>query len=417
MATEYHDEFPLKDEYADRAVPEDARMHWIKPSLIWLGFSTQFISFFVGGEVATKVGMPWAIIGILLGCVFLVIESGLIAWASAKYGFSFPMQNRKAWGYRGFLIPSLFLAILVTGWFAYQAMATGNVWQQAWGVNAHWTSFIFALLFAATAFRIKLMYYVRWLAVPALFVLIAYMFIYAIIPNWHAAWSFKVENPNVSYAIMTGISFFIISSIMTGDIVRYAKPKVLDSTMVTIFAFILGNGIALSVGALTYAAVPDFSTWWGLAGVQYGIPIVVTATWVNWASGDACLYNAIMGFTNVHPRVQWRHSITVAGIIGAIAAGTAWLETVVPWMLALGTLVPPIGGIIIADFYWLRRRSYEEDRKMAMNWIALISAVLGVLLAWLSLKTIPWLPNQITGIVVAFFAYGLLMKAFHPRSQ
>jgi cytosine permease len=409
------EEFPLKDEYADRAVPEDARMHWIKPSLVWLGFSTQFISFFVGGEVVQKVGMPGAVIGIMLGCVFLVIESGLIAWAAAKYGYSFPMQNRKAWGSTGFLIPSLFLAILVTGWFAFQAMATGDVWEKAWGVNPHWTSFIFALLFAATAFRIKLMYWARWLAVPALFVLIGYMFYYAIIPNWHAAWSFKVENPDFSYAIGTGIILFIIISIMTVDIVRYARPKPFDSTMVTIFAFMVGNGVALSVGALATAAVPDIATWWSLAGVQYGIPVVVTATWVNWASGDACLYNAVMGFTNVHQKVQWKYAIIVAGIIGAIAAGTAALKTVVPWMLALGTLVPPIGGVLIADFYWLRGRTYEEDRKTAFNFLALISVVIGILLAWLSPKVMPWLPNQIIGIAAGFFAYGILMKVFPPR--
>jgi len=140
MGTEYKekvkDEFPLKDEYADRAVPLDARMHWIKPSMVWLGFSTQFISFFVGAEVAMKVGITWAVLGIFIGCVFLVVESGLIAWASAKYGYSFPMVNKKAWGNKAFLIPSLFLAVLVTGWYAYQAMAT-EMFGRRPGVSMH----------------------------------------------------------------------------------------------------------------------------------------------------------------------------------------------------------------------------------------------------------------------------------------
>jgi cytosine permease len=405
------EEFPLKDEYADRAVPLDARMHWIKPSMVWLGFSTQFISFFVGAEVAMKVGITWAVLGIFIGCVFLVVESGLIAWASAKYGYSFPMMNKKAWGNKAFLIPSLFLAVLVTGWYAYQAMATGDVWEKAWGVNAHWASFIFAILFALTATKYKWMVWARFLGVPALFVMCAYLFYYNIIPNWGKAWSFTVANPDYSYGITTGISFFIISSIMTGDIVRYAKPKPFDSTMVTIFAFIVGNGLALSVGALAYAAYPNLETWWGLVNIQLGIPVVLAATWMNWVSGDACLYNAVMGYTNAHPKVKWKQAIIIGGIIGAIAAGTAGLKTVVPFMLAIGTLVPPIGGVIIADFYWLRKGDYSFDRKDNWNWIALISVVIGILIAWISMKTIPGLPNQIPGMLASFLAFGILMNA------
>ena len=132
---------------------------------------------------------------------------------------------------------------------------------------------------------------------------------------------------------------------------------------------------------------------------------------MNWVSGDACLYNAVMGYTNAHPKVQWKHAIIIGGIIGAIAAGTAGLKTVVPWMLAIGTLVPPIGGVIIADFYWLRKGDYSLDRKDNWNWIALISVVIGILIAWISMKTIPWLPNQIPGMLASFLAFGILMNA------
>ena len=187
--------------------------------------------------------------------------------------------------------------------------------------------------------------------------------------------------------------------------------------MVTIFAFIVGNGLALSVGALAYAAYPNLDTWWGLVSVQLGIPVVMAATWMNWVSGDACLYNAVMGYTNAHPKVQWKQAIIIGGIIGAIAAGTAGLKTVVPFMLGIGTLVPPIGGVLIADFYWLRKGDYTRDRKTDWNWIALISTVIGILLAWVSLRTIPWLPNQITGMVASFLAFGILMNAFGKGAE
>lgn len=405
------DEFPLKDQWADRPVPEDERLPWFKPALVWLGFSTQFISFYVGGQVERVVGMPGAVYGIMLGCVFLCILSGLIAWASAKWGFSFPMQCRATFGSRGFLVPSLFLAFLVNGWFAYQALATGDVWHKVWGVHPGWASFVFALLFAATALKFRFMVWARYLAVPALFIFIGYLFVYTIIPNWELAWTHKVENPDFSFAVATGISFFIISSIMTGDMVRFCK-KPLDSVWVTIVAFMVGNGIALSMGAIATAASPELSQWFGMVALQLGIPLVLTTTWINWASGDACLYNAVMGYSNAHPKIQWKQAIIFGGIIGAIAAGTGALKTVVPWMLMIGTLVPPIGGVLVADYYWVRGGNYDFGRDASWNWLALFSIVIGILFAWVSLKAIPWLPNQITGVVVAGLAYGLLAKAF-----
>lgn len=402
---------PVKDQWADTAVPEEERLPWHKPALVWLGFSTQFISFYVGGQVERAVGMPNAVIGIMLGCVILCIISGLIAWASAKWGYSFPMQCKATFGRRGYLVPSLFLAVLVTGWFAYQALATGDVWHKVWGVHPGWASFVFALLFAATAFKFRFMVWARYLAVPALFIFIGYLFVYTIIPNWELAWTHKVENPNISVAITTGISFFIISSIMTGDMVRFCK-KPLDSVWVTIVAFMVGNGIALSMGAIATAASPDLSQWFGLVALQLGIPLVLTTTWINWASGDACLYNAVMGYTNAHPKIKWKHAIYFGGIIGAIAAGTGALNSVVPFMLMIGTLVPPIGGVLIADYYWVRGGSYEHERNLGWNWIGLISIVIGILFAWLSLKVMPSLPNQITGVVIGGLAYGVLAKAF-----
>ena len=409
-------QIPVKDEWADRPVPMSARLPWIKPALIWLGFSTQFISFYVGGQVERAVGMPGAVIGILLGCVFLVILSGLIAWASATWGYSFPMMCKATFGRKGFLVPSLFLAVLVTGWFAYQALATGDVWSKVWNTPAGLTSAIFAILFALTAFKYRYMVWVRYLAIPALFILIAYLFIFTIIPNWHLAWTHKVENANFSVAVTTGISFFIISSIMTGDMVRFCKKPV-HTIWVTLVAFMLGNGVALSVGALATAASPELSEWFGLVGVQLGIPLVLTATWVNWASGDSCLYNAVMGFTNAHKKMRWKWAIMIGGVIGAVVAGTAVLRTVVPFMLTIGTLVPPIGGVLIADYYWTRKNVgyYKFERKGTWNWLALIACVVGILLAYLSLKTIPKLPNQITGVVTAFLFYGIFAKALGTK--
>ncbi len=413
------DDIPVKEEYADVPVPQSERRHWIKPSMVWLGFSTQFLSFYVGGQVERAVGMPGAVIGIMLGCVFLVALSGSIAWGSTKYGWSFPMQCRGAFGTVGFRLPSLFLAVLVNGWFAYQAITTGDVWGKAYGLPTGILAAIFALMFAFTALHFKFMIYARWFAIPALIVMIAYMFIYTIIPNWQLAWTHKVANPNFPMAISVGISFFIISSIMTGDIVRWTRlskrGSPLPSLWVTIFAFIAGNGIALSIGAIATAASPELSEWFGLVGIHLSIPLVVCVLGINWASGDGCLYNATVGYANISKKFKWKWALAIGAVIGAIAAGSAVLKTVLPWMLAIGTIVPPIGGVILSDYWFVRGKKYgyyEFERKIKWNWFGLISWAVGFLVALLQLRAAPGFPNQITGVVVSAALYFILARGF-----
>jgi cytosine permease len=302
-------------------------------------------------------------------------------------------------------------------------MATGDVWGRVWGLPVGIISAIFAIAFAFTALHFKFMIYARWFAVPALFVAIGYMFIYTIIPNWQLAWTHKVAEPQFEVAIMTGISFFIISSIMTGDIVRWTrlnkKGSPLPSLWVTIFAFIVGNGIALSIGAIATAASPELTEWFGLVTVHAGIPLAICALGMNWAAGDGCLYNATMGYANIAPKMRWKWAIAIGGAIGAIAAGTAVLRNVVPFMLAIGTVVPPIGGVIAADYWLVRGKKYghyDYDMKVQWNWFALIAWAVGFLLAWWQLKGIPKLPNQITGVVAAAVVYWILMRGFGPKT-
>ena len=69
----------------------------------------------------------------------------------------------------------------------------------------------------------------------------------------------------------------------------------------------------------------------------------------------------------------------INGIIGTVCA--LWLyNNFVGWLTFLSAAIPPVGGVIIAD-YLMNRRRYEHfatARMMSVNWVAILAVALGI---------------------------------------
>src|SRR5690348_7959958 len=73
-------------------------------------------------------GMNWwqAMITILLGNTIVLIPMILNAHAGTKYGVSFPVLSRAAFGTKGANIPAMLRAIVACGWFGIQTWIGGT---------------------------------------------------------------------------------------------------------------------------------------------------------------------------------------------------------------------------------------------------------------------------------------------------
>jgi cytosine permease len=143
----------------------------------------------------------------------------------------------------------------------------------------------------------------------------------------------------------------------------------------------------------------------GLAG---SIPLVLAAILSNWSTADSCLYNATMGYSNLSPRIRWNHAVVFGGLLGAVVAASGIISNLVGWMSLLGILVPPIGGILIAEYYIVRRaRAFSAGREH-YNWWALSVAALATVASYVWGEVVPDFPNAIIGVAVAFILYSAI---------
>ena len=67
------------------------------------------------------------------------------------------------------------------------------------------------------------------------------------------------------------------------------------------------------------------------------------------------------------------------GLIGTVCA--LWLyNNFVGWLTFLSVAIPPIGGVIIADFFMNRKRymDFENAKFQTINWAGIIAVAIGV---------------------------------------
>ena len=411
-----HDD--VHEEFHSKPIPLSQRLGFAQPALVWSGFGIAFICAVIGGLIQQGLGTVDAIIAILLGNFILFLYSAVIGYAAGKWGVNFPLMMKYVFGARGAVLPVLVLAVLVTGWFAFQAWLTADILRVAFGLEGvvlvGVIAAIAAIVFAVPViFGIRQMANVRKIAIPAMVLFMGYYMITRVIPEGGAIFS---QVGTGEMAFMTGVgmawSTFVVSGTMTGDIVRYTRTGQ-QAVWVTAVAFIFSNAPFMIMGALISAAINDPSVvyFFDAKAASVLIPLVVLAVLSNWSTCDACLYNAAMGFTNVFPAFNWRSAAVFGTVIGVIAAATGIIGNIVNWLILLGLLVPPIGGAIIADYYVVRReKGFSVGRDAAINWAAIISLVVGVVIGYWVHVTFPNFLFGAAGIISSFVVYVILAK-------
>src|ERR671913_1272889 len=119
---------------------------------LWIGMAVVITTYTLASGLMQQ-GMAWwqALATILLGNLIVLVPMVLNAHAGPKYGVSFPVLCRAAFGVKGANVPAILRAIVACGWFGIQtwigALALQALLVAAWpgwaAVPANlWISFV-----------------------------------------------------------------------------------------------------------------------------------------------------------------------------------------------------------------------------------------------------------------------------------
>jgi cytosine permease len=433
-----------KEEYAESPVPQHARLGFASPALIWAGFAYAYICIFIGSQIMAGLGAPLAYVAIIGGQIFLFVYSGLIAHHGSKFGLNFAMMCKSAFGKYGYAIPTLIIAGLVAGWFAFQAWLAADLMVGLYGgesfnagtgsgllpgilgTTGFWAG-VFAIMFGLFAvYGIKAMAWMGKFAVVSVTILALWM-IYSILSvvaggtGGNPLVSSVVGEPwTFALGFTASIGTFIVSSTMTSDFTRWTKtPR--QAWAVTAVAFPICNFLMLMVGAIFTSVSGKLDFFFGLGALALGIPIMIIQWASNGSTCDGCLYNAVQGFKNVSYHItkgkinfSWKKISIIVMIAGTVVAASNILNSIVPWLQLLGTVVSLVGGILIGHFWIVARKSNQAQilasAERKVNVPAIIGLLAGIAIAAPIVAFVPDIPSVIGGLIGGVIVYPLAVK-------
>ena len=252
-------------------------------------------------------------------------------------------------------------------------------------VNLYLLVAITGILMTATAyFGMKSLTILSAIAVPAIAILGSTSAIMATNSVGGVQGLMNIE-PTTKMALVTAVTLcvgsFISGGTATPDFARFSKnKKVAVST--TVIAFFIGNLLMFLFGAVG-AMVTGNSD---IADVMFSQGLVIPAILVLglniWTTNDNAIYTAALGLSNI-TKLPKKHMVIIGGLIGTV--GAIWLNNnFTAFLTFLNSMLPPVGGILIADYFFVKKRKYDTIEKTEfknINWVAIVSFLAGFIVA------------------------------------
>lgn len=401
-------------DFSLQVVPEGSKRGFWSMLVVMLGFTFFSASMWTGGTLGTGLKAREFIIAVLLGNLILGVYTSLLAYIASSTSLSTHLLSRYAFGEKGSYLVSFLLASTQIGWFGVGVAMFALPVQKVTGINLYILIAVSGLLMTCSAyFGIKTLTILSIIAVPSIAALGGFSVLEAVESVGGMSGLMAIEPKSaigISAALTLCVGSFISGGTLTPDFSRFSKSKKVGVTT-TWIAFFLGNSLMFIFGAVgaMVTGQSDISEVMFLQGLI--LPAIIILGFNIWTTNDNALYASGLGFSNI-TKLPKGKLVMFNGFLGTI--GSLYLyNNFVGWLTFLGSFIPPIGGIIIADYFFVNRENYKffEGKKFeAVNTHSIVAWVIGVLAA----KFIPGIP-PLNGVIFAAVGYVMISKVMKKK--
>ena len=398
---------------------------------LWISMSLCIPTYTMASSMINK-GMNWwqAVLTIFIGNAIVLVPMLLNGHAGAKYGIPFPVFARASFGTAGANIPAMLRAIVACGWFGIQTWIGGaSLYNllRAWNPSLEqinttslfpqalpglcfmifWLLNMFVIYKGVESIRKLLIFKAIFLPLAAIA-----LFCWAVVaakglgPILSEPSKFKDNHTFFTFffpALTAVVGFWATLSLNIPDFTRYAKSQKAQINgqiiglppSMTLFAFV--GVVVTSASAIIYGSpewdpvqlAGKFESKLMVSFAMIGILISTLATNIA-----ANIVSPANDFSNLSPKkINFRTGGYITGIIGLLifpwklmADPNGYIFT---WLIAYSSLLGPVGGIMIADYYFIRKQQLNVDDlykhngqysfKNGINNSAVVALLLGIL--------------------------------------
>jgi len=441
---------------------------WMNFGALWVGMAICVPAYLLASGLISQGMSAWqAMITVLLGNLIVLIPMLLIGHAGARYGVPFPVLLRASFGTIGARLPGLLRGLVACGWFGIQTWVGGfAIYQilnaisgQAFVGNAlpfigiDITQLLCFLIFWAIQvyFIAKGIESIRWLetlAAPFLILAALGLLVWAYMNGGGFGTMFAKPSEFVAGGSREGqfwqvfwpgltamVGFWSTLSLNIPDFTRFARSQ-RDQVIGQAIGLPIPMGLLalVSVAVTSATAVVFGETIWDpvvLAGRMGGAAAIIGLVFLLLATMTTNLAANVVapanGFSNFAPRlISFRMGGFITAGLGIAIMPWKLLETagsyLFVWLVGYSSLLGPIAGILIADYFFVRRcrlntdafyrRGLEYEYKNGWNPYAILALVLGIAPNLAGFLTAIGVIDNAPASLVALYNYAWFVGAF-----
>lgn len=418
------------DDYSLREVPKYERYGLYNMFLVFSSVYGAIAVIWAGGALGYGLTFIQATIAVLSGTAVLGILGALTAAIGAYSGLSTYILWRFPLGRWGGKIAGLLLITLTTGigWYAVETWLFGIVMSEIFphnplfsvGIAAIWGGILMTVM---TYVGYRMLSFLSYFSIPfhIWLVAIGIWIVLALKGGWEAV---LTASPTHQMSLLAGISasvgLYSAGTIISPDIARFGKSAK-DAALawiyhiIFLYPFLILGGVAMVLVTGTYLVTN------AMLDLGMGAGVLLIIVFGQFIINTDNLYSGSLSLVNFYPMRREIASI-INGVIGtAVAAYIGFVagSSITPFenfISFLGDILPPMGGVVLADFYILRRyilgiKDPHERYKFKkgeiyhnINIAGIIAVILGSLVGMFLNIGIA----AINALIVAFFSYPLL---------
>ncbi|KAF8397773.1 hypothetical protein HHK36_016695 [Tetracentron sinense] len=450
--------------------PEQRTFSGWEMASLWVGLVVGVPSYYLAGSLV-DLGMAWwqGIATVVAANIILLVPLILTGHPGTRYGISFPVLARLAFGIRGAHIPTLLRALVGCGWYGIETWIGGEAIFILLPSYIKETSFAQSLPWLGTSPLEFACFIAFWLAqltivwkgidgirelekysAPILIVLTSCLLAWAYVKAGGFGHMLSLSSRLSSSefwslffpSLTANISFWATLALNIPDFTRYAKSQtdqIVGQAGLPIFmgAFtFVGLAVTSSTGVIFGRVISSPIQLLGQIGgfttmilAIFGISLAIITT--NIAANVVAPANALV---NLSPsKFNFKRGALLTALLGIVCQPWRLLHSsesfVYTWLVGYSALLGPIGGIILADYYLLRHTNIDVNALYSMNprgayyytggynlaaMVALVIGILPVIPGFLQkVGILTSIPDSFVGIYnnawfFSFFAAGIL---------
>ena len=371
---------------------------------LWVGMAICVPTYTLGGVLTAYFGLSVseALWTILIANLVVLIPLTLNAYPGTRYGIPCPVVLRASFGIIGSNVPSLIRAIVACGWFGVQTLFGGiaihlmlaamfDSWAALGGTGEVIGFFIFWVANIAVVIRgSEAIKHLEALAAPLLLVVALGLIVWAM-PRVSMSEVLSVPAsrpqgaPFFGYfmaALTAMVGFWATLSLNIPDFSRYARSQrsqVIGQIIGLPLTMLMFAGLGVVLTAASFNLVGetvsdpinligkiDSPFWVVLAMLMIILATISTNTAANIVSPTNV-------FQNIAPKyINENKGVILTGLIGIVLMSwellkkLGWLDTDVSveslysnWLIAYSSLLGPIAGIMVVDYFLIKNQSYD----------------------------------------------------------